>query len=292
MSEISKYEARLRQLELDRRAMIREMMQRPFGDRVMSDARESELDQIERELLEKPPIIGTNENGGPVFAGRGLLPEPEDRVLDTPPTSIQVIPQSQWPAYIDGQNGEEQLHVKRYVKHVLSQQSIGSCAGEGITGAIMAVENQSGQTPTKLNGYFPYHWSSGGSDRGSTLSENIRVVQQYGVASEAVWPRSNGFRRTPSAEAMEDALQHRLLKFERLNSWAEYGTCLLMGWPVYSGYSGHAWYGVRLISPTRLEYANSWSPNWGDGGFGTLSERSVMWSYGVYVVRSAAENRP
>lgn len=293
MSELE-YTHRLQRLENDRRRLVGEMMQKPFGDRVMSDARETELDEIECELLKHPPVIG-HHDGEPVYAGRGLRMETDaERELlgpAAPPCSLTVIPQDQWPAYIEGQDGEEQLHVERYVKYILNQGSVGSCGGEGITGAIMAAENQSGQTPTKLNGYFPYHWSSGGYDQGSTLSENIRVVQQRGVASEAVWPRSNGFRREPSQAAKDDAKQHTLLKIEQIRGWAEFGTALLLGWPVYFGYTGHAIFGARLIALNRFDYVNSWGYGFGENGVATISNSRIQWGYGVYVVMAVTENR-
>ena len=74
MTQFDDHNNRIRQLELDRRRIVNELMQRPFGDRVMNDRIESELEEIENLLLTTPPIIGSHDHQ-PVYKGTGLLPE-------------------------------------------------------------------------------------------------------------------------------------------------------------------------------------------------------------------------
>ena len=292
MTQFDDYNDKIKDLERARRRMVAEMMERPFGDRVMSDARESELEEIENLLLTTPPIIGSHDHQ-PVYMGTGLLPEEDDAEVEGALTcdaaNIQVIPQSQWPAYIAGQNGEQQLHVKPYVKVILNQGSVGSCAAEGGAGCIMALRAISGQPHVTLNPFFIYQHTSGGRDAGSTRSATVNFLRERGCASAAVWPRSNGWRTVPSQAAVQDGRKYRQLKLVKLKNWEEYGTMLMSPFPVYSGWSGHAWFGVRLIAPNRLELANSWSASWGDGGYGTLAASSIMWNYGVYVFLSVSE---
>jgi hypothetical protein len=167
-------------------------------------------------------------------------------------------------------------NVEPFVKFQLNQGSVGSCAAEGGTGCLMAMRVASGQPHFELNPYFIYHTTSGGRDSGSTLSATVQFLRDNGCASAAVWARSNGWRTRPSAAAYADAKRYRQLKVERVRNWTEFGTLLLHAHPVYFGYSGHAIYSTRLISPTRCRYANSWSINWGDRGFGTISSSSIM----------------
>ena len=276
-----------------RRQLVDEMMQRPFGDRVMSDSQEVDLQAVEHFLLTHPPMLPNGE-----VMGTGLLPEGEDETVADPfdpfgldAAGIQVIPESQWPAYIAGQNGEQQLHVEPYVKGILNQGSVGSCASDALAGATMTSQVASGLPYVELNGYFAYNTVSGGSDQGSSLSANINFFSQYGCASAAVWPRSQGWRTTPSQAAREDALQYSILKPMRVRNWTEFGTMLLHPYAVYFGYSGHAIYGSRLIAPNRCRYANSWSPSWGDRGFGTIASSSIMWSYGAWCLISVSDRR-
>jgi hypothetical protein len=281
---MSEYMDTLQRLERDRQRMIAEMMAKPFGDRCMSDARESELADIEEFLLCHPPEIGTHDHQ-PIYAGRGLIME-DEAVKDDGPSAIQVIPQSEWPSYIEGQGGEQQLHCEPYVKFTLNQGSVGSCAPESGVGVLMVKRFMSGQKHVELNPYFVYHTTSGGSDRGSTLSGTVQFLADNGCASAAVWSRSNGWRTRPSAAAYADAKRYRHHGYERVQNWEQFGTLLLNSEPVYFGYSGHAIFATRLISPTRFRYKNSWG-NWGENGYGTLASSSIMWGYGAYIYTGA-----
>lgn len=285
-----KYTQRLQGLESARRRMVDELMQRPFGDRVMADHLESELQEIEEELLRSPPVIGTAEDGSSVYAGKGLK---EDDVLlpSDGPSGIETIPQSEWPVYIEGKGGEDQLHIEPYVRFTYNQGSVGSCGAEGGTGAMSAERVARGLPHVLFNPYFVYYTTSGGRDQGSTLSETVAFLRDRGCASAAVWPRSQGWRRQPSEEAYDDAKQYQQTKVVRVTSWDEYGTMLLHTHALYSGYSGHAWFGTRLIAPNRLRYKNSWGNNWGENGYGTLSANRIMWGYGVYVFLAVCEPR-
>ena len=153
---------------------------------------------------------------------------------------------------------------------------------------MMAMRVKSGQPHVTLNPYMIYQTTSGGRDAGSTLSATVSFLRNNGCASAAVWPRSNGWRTTPSQAARQDALKYRQLKVVRVRNWAEFGTMLLHAYPVYFGYSGHAIFASRLIAPNRLRYKNSWGA-WGDNGYGTLSNSSIMQSYGMYVFVSVSE---
>jgi hypothetical protein len=289
---MSEYNARIRRLERERQRIIRELLQRPFGDRVFSDTLESELQEIERSLLDNPPLI-VEADGEPVFMGRGLKEDEDpgdvEGLVSLSAMGVNVIPQDKWPGYIAGQNDEQQLHVEPFIKTILNQGSVGSCASEGGTGCVMAKRAQSGQQHVTLNPYFVYHVTSGGSDQGSTLSDTVNFLRTRGCASAEVWPRSHGWRATPSNKASEDALKYRQLKAVQLRNWDEFGTMLLHGEPVYFGYTGHAIFGSRLIAPNRFRYCNSWGEEWGDKGFGTISNSSIEWSYGVYAFLSVTE---
>jgi len=178
------------------------------------------------------------------------------------------------------------LLVTRRNKKILISGN--SCAAEGATGCVLSLRDKQnhGKYRYKLNGFFPYHTTSGGSDRGSSLSDNIAFLMKYGVCTEEVWPRSNGPFRKPPEAAYENALRHKVLEVARATNKLEYGNGLLRGLPAYSGYSGHAWYGCDLVDDKRFKWKNSWGTSWGDRGFSTLAFTSVEWSYGVWFILS------
>jgi len=200
---------------------------------------------------------------------------------------IKVIPIKDWKDALEQKKKDEALN-RGLVKFILDQNGFGACASEGISGATMAVEEKQGNKVVEpLNAFALYRLVNGGRDGGSSLSDNVAAATKYGIPSERVWPRSHSWRDEPSDEAKKDALRHRPLEVLRVADKEEYGTMLLEANFLYSGYSGHAWFGVDLVDDMRIEYANSWSRDWGDSGFGTLRFSSIQWRYGVWAILTA-----
>jgi hypothetical protein len=123
---------------------------------------------------------------------------------------------------------------------------------------------------------------SGGYDGGSSLSDNVAFAQKFGICRMKLWPRSKGWRQTPSDEAYADAehYQDKEILYFPVSDTELLGTLLILGYPVYTGYSGHAWYAVWLLSTSQLIWMNSWGTGWGDNGMGTLAFSSLR--YGCY----------
>ena len=268
---------------------------------IPDDSLSRQLDLLERAMLEFPPLHEEkDQNGKPTGLwlprAKGLL-GPEYNLRTPPPRrpfskaqggEFEVIPTSRWAEYI---GGEDSVDMRDFVLDgmVLDQDGVGSCASEGMTGCIMASRVKAGQEPVKLNPWFAYYEVSGGSDQGSTLSDNVAFALEKGVPSQTVWGRDEGWRSKPSAEAFEDAKKHRLLEYWNIDDWTEFGTACILGLTVYFGYSGHAIWASKVLDARRLEYCNSWSTDWGDNGFGTLEKSRVQWGYGTYAFRSVTE---
>lgn len=269
--------------------LLKGYVERPFKVRHTLTDVEGELDIIEKKMIENPPLV-PNGNGGFVRAGMGLTTDnrliesgklPQVRVVPFEATGLRVIPLRDWDDYIQS---PDRTSLKVWMPDTLSQGSVGSCAADGLAGAGMCLRNSKGQVRKRLNGYGMYWSTSGGRDGGSSLQANISYMQTHGCPTEDVRPRSKGWRASPTEEEREDAKKHRLLEVAKLQNWEQYGTCCLYGLPVYSGYSGHAWFGLEPVSTSRLKWQNSWGDNWGDNGTGTLSASRIYWGYGVYVI--------
>ena len=136
-----------------------------------------------------------------------------------------------------------------------------------------------------LNPWFGYQETSGGRDQGSSIDDNLAFLRKFGCASEAVWPRSKGWRAKPSEEAWADALWYRIEEFYDIASVDEFVSAVLTGYPVVYGSAGH--------SVLRIEYMldlNSWSDDWKDGGFGLwASLNAINWGYGAFAIRYATQ---
>jgi len=212
----------------------------------------------------------------------GCLPRKSrfGEVCDPLEKAIEIIPVDRWQKLI----GEVDLRPKT-PDPPYDQNGYGSCACESSSGSVETVRVAAGLPRVRLNPYFVYHTTSGGRDNGSNIDDNLVFVREHGIAPESVWPRSHGPWKTPSAEAKKEALKYRILEFYDIANWEEFGTALLLGFPVVFGYSGHSVLATSLIDENRLEYLNSWG-NWGDQGFGVLRSSSIMWQYGAWAVRS------
>ncbi|MEE9185232.1 MAG: hypothetical protein V3U39_12275 [Acidimicrobiia bacterium] len=253
---------------------------------------EVELESIERAMMELPPGVPP-----------GLVTADEVRAKATPEGLLELntlwqpergrmreaypgIPEAEWADKIRAKKADEAQN-RGLVKHTLDQNGFGSCASEGIAGCTMFCEEKQGFPAEPLNAFALYRYVNGGRDGGSSLSDNITAAARYGIPSERVWPRSNGWRTRLSDEAKRDALRHRPDEVYRVSNRVEFGTALLMGFVVYAGYSGHAWFAVDLIDTTRFYWKNSWGADWGDNGVGTLRFAELQWGYGCWAVRTA-----
>lgn len=200
---------------------------------------------------------------------------------------IKVIPRAQWGDYAKQIGGGQGL--RPFVKTVLDQNGAGSCATESTTGATMISRAFAGLDHVVLNPWFIYHTTSGGRDSGSSIDENLEFVREHGIAPESVWPRSKGWRATPSAEAVEAAKAFKILEFYDVASVNEFVSALLQGYPVVWGANGHAVCAVAHLDDTKPLILNSWG-DWEDHGFGVWATyRAIEWGYGAWAVRTTTE---
>lgn len=196
---------------------------------------------------------------------------------------VKTIPVGEWPGLI----GEVELRSR--VTKIKDQDGVGSCATESTSQGVEIVRAWSGKPYVELNPWFIYQTTSGGSDRGSSIDENLEFVRANGIAPESIWPRSKGWRTRPSEEAKAAALEYRIDEFFDITTTEEIGTALLLGFPVVFGWQGHSCVLTQLLSTTEAEYANSWAPTWGDQGFGRIRLSSINFQYGAFAIRTVSK---
>jgi len=204
------------------------------------------------------------------------FPRAEDR--------IEIVPETDW------EELSRTNKVTPFVKEILDQDGVGSCATESTAGAVMACRAVAGLPHVTLNPWFIYHTTSGGRDSGSSIDTNLRFIQEHGIAPMAVWGRDQGWRRKPSAEAYEAALQFRGIEVFDIASVNEFVSALLRGFFVVYGARGHS-VGASEYRSSGPWGPNSWGTDWGDGGFGTwVSWRQINWGYGAWALRAVTES--
>jgi hypothetical protein len=173
--------------------------------------------------------------------------------------------------------------------NVYDQDGVGSCASEAANKANETIRKLAGREDVQFNPWFTYYTVSGGRDGGSSLDDNVSQLMTVGSCPESVWPRDNGWKARPSEEAYEAAANYRVLEiFDIETSKSQFslqvGSALLLGFPVYFGYPGHAIMGTELIDVNTVRYLNSWG-DWGDEGFGTIALSDLTASYGAFAFR-------
>ena len=233
-----------------------------------------------------------NEFGYPVW---GLLPrKTKFGTLKGVPIFrdvIELIPEKDMPDLLKQHEGLDQFVP---AEGVYDQNSVGSCASEAANQGNSIVRVMAGQPWVLFNPWFTYHRVSGGIDAGSALDDNVADLMKYGSCPEAVWSRTNGWRKEPSDEAYQHALKYRLLEAFDLQSVGDMRTALLKGFTVYYGSKGHAKLFTRMLDVNTGRYVNSWG-DWGDHGFGTEAFRGIAIQYGAFAMRCSldtGENLP
>jgi hypothetical protein len=202
---------------------------------------------------------------------------------------VKLVPRADWDALAKQIGSGEGMEP--FVKFCLDQDSAGSCATESSTGAVMVCRAFAGLPHVLLNPWFVYHTTSGGRDSGSSIDENLSFIREYGIAPESVWPRSKGWRATPSEEAKAAALAYRIEEFYEVASVDEMVSCLLQGYAVVYGSNGHSVLKIKHLDESKGEDLNSWGTSWERNGFGVWATyRAINWQYGAWAARVTRES--
>lgn len=204
-------------------------------------------------------------------------------------SAFRPIPRAQWETRV--------LSLKDYVTHVFDQDGIGSCCSNATVQSLMIVRAIEGLKPVVLSPGSVYGIVSGGRDVGSSLEDNLRQISEVGAApAEVIPPNEWNPRRWPS-NWKELAKPYRMIewydlggKFDNVVSAVMYGFPCVIGVDWDGG--GHSVCVVGVVMDkgrASLLYVNSWGEEFGDSGFGLLTESRCqsLPNYGAWCPRTS-----
>lgn len=188
---------------------------------------------------------------------------------------------------------------------IWSQGNIGSCgphtACADVVFAALKQQNLSScPMPSRLFTYYTTRMIMGTTNYDSGVDNRslVKSLAQYGWCDETMWPYNTAkFRQTPPQECFQQAKSRRISQYLAVSqSLEDMQTCLAGGDPFIFGFSVYeSIYSVESTGnipyPKRSErmvgghdvlvtgydtqlgvffIRNSWGPNWGRGGMGTI----------------------
>lgn len=201
----------------------------------------------------------------------------------SPVSPGRIIPQDDW----------RPVDYAEFFPTIHNQGSVGQCNAEATVNVVEGLRRMGGFEHHDLSPGDLYARINGGRDNGSLPENALMELMRNGVATTATSPHIWDGRRYPNAAS--ERAENRILEANWCPTGSHVVSALLQGWlvnigvwwygrdPVDSdgwlrsvgsgGRGGHAICCVGLVERRGqwgVKIVNSWSAQWGRGGFGIL----------------------
>lgn len=193
----------------------------------------------------------------------------------------------------------------RLVTRIYDQKQEGSCVANACcqSNEVLQALQHGKDNVVHLSAISLYKRIGSSPGSGAMVSDGIKEMTKRGVLpldtpenrakfGDAVMTNTGFYEKYP-ANWEATAVKLAAIEFHTIRSVAELRTALVNGHPVVVGRQGHSICYVRLMirgGQFVYKYANSWSAQWADNGFGYDSERqgamSAQYCFAVRSVRS------
>lgn len=196
------------------------------------------------------------------------------------------IPRAQWQ--------DRLLSVRQHVWHVYDQGSLSSCASNATVQSLLVLRSVANLPEVVLSPGSVYGPIAYPRDSGSTLDDNLEQISAVGAVPAALVKPNDWNPGKFPAGWQTAAKPYRVVEwFDLGGKFDNVASAVLYGFPAvigvsWSGGGGHSVCVVGLAKSSSgvwsLVYVNSWSADWGDSGFGLLTESACrsMPNYGAW----------
>lgn len=202
---------------------------------------------------------------------------------------------------VDGLVLPKEVDLRDLCPPIEDQGSLGSCTSFAAGAAIRVAKKKQGLSDFVTSHLFLYYnsrsrWAKT-IDSGATLRDTIKSASKQGDCPEIEWPYIiDDFDLRPSPQCYKNALKDRAINYQRISqSLVQMKSCLTQGFPFVIGFTVYASFESDKVANTGmvplpknneavlgghavlvvgyrdsdLQFIcrNSWSENWGDGGY-------------------------
>jgi C1A family cysteine protease len=206
------------------------------------------------------------------------------------------------------------VDISNLMPEIWDQGSLNCCVGEGPTAAYSWVVNKLKLPYTPYSVLFTYYnarkiYGNTGEDSGSTIRDGIKGLVTYGASIQSLWDfNPNNVIVEPSKAAYVDAKQHLVTKYESIaqdetliKQVLAFEGPIVLGISIYGSFEtdevaktgivpmpkdGEKLFGRHCVvlvgyddDKKLFKLRNSWSKNWGDGGYFYLPYEYILDSY-------------
>lgn len=197
------------------------------------------------------------------------------------------------------------VDLRKLCSPVENQGDLGACTGNALVGNLeFLCRKATGKKAPDYSRLFIYYnerviEGTISEDAGAQIRDGVKSLVKQGVCLESMWPyQIDRFTVKPPRTLYDQAKQHRVTSYHRIESLSQMEQCLSEGYPFVFGFSvyesfqsdevmktgvvpmpshgeqmvgGHAVMAVGFDSSIqRFIVRNSWGPDWGDGGYFTI----------------------
>lgn len=212
--------------------------------------------------------------------------------------TVNIIPESQWPQLF-AERKALGLSMRNLVTRIYDQGGEGSCVANaaGQAHQVLQAKELGKDRVTQLSAISLYKRIGSSAGSGAYIGDAMDELQEKGILpldtpenrarfGDKVMPHT-GFREAYPADWEQTAKNFKILEAFRGSSRAEMFTALFNWHPICVGRAGHSiMYADPILEGSNwlIEYANSWTPGWGDNGYGRDSDRLINSSAGEFIV--------